>query len=336
MSGMRKVFIVAVLLLVGISIGSVTGQDETTIGLSVPTLEQDFYILLVDSARTAAEEAGVELIVPETDALLDAEAELANVQSLVDSDIDVLVMYPLDSTLSLGAVEVAAEANIPVILLDNDVLRAGSELEELTIASVVALDEEVASASVVDYLCEALDGEGTVVNLLGAGVTDEEEAELADIPAVQTIVDYAVGIEVAINANCPDITLIIEPSESYTNADSLTNFTTILDENRPDAIIVADAALAIDVINAVRRARLRGVEIVSLERSDDVLGALESGTLSVVVIPNPEELGSVGVNTAVALAGGEEIETTIAVEEILVDSSSAEQFRGPCPNPPCN
>src|SRR5688500_1306202 len=147
---MRKLVIVTMMVLILLTIGLVSGQDSPTIGLSVPTLEQDFYILLVDSARAAAEEAGVELIVSETDALLDVEAELANVQSLLDAGVDSLVIYTVDATLSLGAVEAAAEANVLVILLDHDVLQAASAMETLSVMSVITPDAGAVGASIAD------------------------------------------------------------------------------------------------------------------------------------------------------------------------------------------
>jgi ABC-type sugar transport system substrate-binding protein len=332
---MRKLFVVAVIMCTSLSLGIASAQDMTKVGLSVPTLEQDFYTLLADSAHAAAEEAGVELVVPETDALLDIEAELANVQSLLEAEIDVLLLYPVDAVQSLGAVEAAAEANIPIVMLDHDILRDTSDMESLSIVAVINADAEAVGASAAEFLCDTLDGEGTVLTLLGVGLSGEEEIELENIPAYQTVSAYATGIESYFADNCAGVTVVTEETETYTNVDSLTYFEDQIATNRPDAVIVADAPLTIDVIDTARRSRLRGLLVVGLERSDDVLGALEGGLLTLAIIPNPEELGSTAITTAVAIANGEEIEPMLTVDTIQVDADNAEQFRGPCLVPPC-
>jgi ribose transport system substrate-binding protein len=332
---MQKLVIFTLMVLLLSSIALVSGQEQTTIGLSVPTLEQDFYLLLIDSARDAAEEADVELMVPETDALLDVEAELANVQTLLEAGIDSLIIYPVDSVASLGAVEAAAAADVPVILLDHDVLQAASAMESLSVVSVVARDTEAVGTTVADYICGELGEEGTVFTLLGAGLTGAEEVELDEIPAYQTVVDNTASIETALADTCSGITLVSEETETYTNMDSLTNFSSLLEDNRPDVVVVGDAELAISIIDAARAARLRGVMVIALEHSDEVLGALEGGQLTLAIISDPVALGSVGVTTAVAAANGEAVEAAITVDIVQVDSENAEQYRRPCNTGSC-
>jgi ribose transport system substrate-binding protein len=326
----RFIIISVVLVLLFSAFGLVTAQDTPKIGLSVPTLEQDFYVLLVDNARTAAEAAGAELVVPDTDALLDVEAELANVEALLESDIDVLLLYPVDALLSLGAVEAAAEASVPVVLLEYDVVRAASEMEDLGIVGVVSTDAEGVGAEVGDYLCTELDGEGTIIQLMGVGLTGEEEVALEDQPAYQLMTAYTTSLQSYLAENCSDVALVVEETETYTNADSLEHFSTLIEDNRPDAVIVGNDALTIDVIDAARRARLRGITVISLERSDEVLGALEAGQLTLVMIPDPVELGSSGVNVAIAALNGESVDEMLTVNGVQVDAELAEQYRPDC------
>ncbi|MDQ7025328.1 MAG: substrate-binding domain-containing protein [Anaerolineae bacterium] len=333
---MKKLVIVSILMtLILSSFGLVAAQHDIQIGLSVPTYEQDFYVLLVDNARTAAEEAGVTLVVPETDALLDIDAELANVQMLIESGIDVLLLYPVDDVLSLGAVEAAAEANVPVVLLEADVLRAASDIEDLGIVGVVTTDAEIVGADVAEYLCTELDGEGTVITLMGVGLTGEEEVALESQPAYQLMTAYASSIETYFTESCSGITLLVEGTDTYTNADSLTNFSTLIADNTPDAIITGDAVLTIDVVNAARRARLRGLIVIGLERSDDVLGALEAGQVTLVIIPDPVELGSSGMNVAVAVLDDAVSDTMMTVNAVRVDAELAEQYRPSCDDDEC-
>jgi ABC-type sugar transport system substrate-binding protein len=328
---MKRLMSGFLMLLIILALGLTTAaQDSVKIGLSVPTLAEDFYVLLRDSAQTAADEADAELILPEVDAEGEIDAELANVSELIEAGVNILLLYPVDASASVPAVQAATDAGIPVVLLDRDVVRPEDEADALNIAGLVTADWEAVGADAADYICSELDGEGVVVVTQGAGLTGEEEA-LDAVPAYQVITAAASGIATYFADECADVTVIVEETETFTNGDSLTNLTTILGENRPDALIVGDAALTIEAIDAVRAARIRGAIVVSLARSDDVLGALEGGQLTLAIIPDPEQLGTVSVETALASLNGDEVEVTVAVESVRVDSETASQYRPTCP-----
>jgi hypothetical protein len=75
---------------------------------------------------------------------------------------------------------------------------------------------------------------------------------------------------------------------------------------------------------------------VSLSRSDDVLGALEGGQLTLTIIPDPEELGTIGVETAITSLS-DAVEPLVSVEVVRVDSETAEQYRaGQVQRPACH
>jgi ribose transport system substrate-binding protein len=315
------------LVMLGLSL-TTAAQDSVKIGLSVPTFTQDFYVLLRESAQAAADEADAELVLPAADAEGEIDAELANVNELIEAGVNVLLFYPVDASASVPAVQAATDADIPVVLLERDVVRPEEGSDALNIASVVTADWEAVGADAADFICSELDGEGVVAVTQGAGLTGEEEAVDA-VPAYQVVTSAASGIESYLAENCADVSAIIEETETFTNGDSLTNLITILSEDRPDALVIGDPTLTIEAIDAVRDARLRGTIIVSLTRSDDVLGALEGGQLTLAIIPDPEQLGAVGVETALAAVNGEEVEAVVIVETVRVDSETAQQFRCP-------
>jgi ribose transport system substrate-binding protein len=69
-----------------------------------------------DAMRVKVEELGGRLIV--TDAQLDAGKQFGDVQSLINQDIDVLVIWPMDPLSIQPVIQQAADAGIPVIVQD--------------------------------------------------------------------------------------------------------------------------------------------------------------------------------------------------------------------------
>ena len=86
-----------------------------TIGLSVSTLNNPFFVTLVEGAQKAADAAGVKLTV--ADAGDDAAKQTSDIEDLVASGISVLIVNPVDSDAVTGAVEAAkAKAGAPIVV----------------------------------------------------------------------------------------------------------------------------------------------------------------------------------------------------------------------------
>ena len=341
---MKRFVIFWIVLGLFLTIGlTATAQDSTKIGLSLPNHSQEFHILLQAAAQTAADTAGVELLIPETDAAFDIAIELANVEELIAAEVDILLIYPVDEVESVPAVQAASDAGIPIVLLEYDLAQAKETDSMLNVVSRVTVDWEAVGADAAAYICDEIGGEGTVLMMQSAGITammDDESDEDMDMmmtyPAIDAVNTATTAISTYFEASCADASLVVETTETFTNEDSLMNFETMLSENsRPAAVIITDADVAIEAINMMRAARLRGVTTIALERSDDILGALEGGQLDLAIIPDPEQLGEAGVTAAVAFANGEELEATVTVDSVQVDSETAEQYRDCPPGQTC-
>ena len=76
-----------------------------SIGLSVSTQNNPFFVTLVDGAKAQADKLGVKIQV--TDAGDDAAKQTTDIETLVASGISVLIVNPVDSDAVTGAVEAA-------------------------------------------------------------------------------------------------------------------------------------------------------------------------------------------------------------------------------------
>jgi ribose transport system substrate-binding protein len=107
----------------GESSGDTSGETSTetsgTVGFSVSTLNNPFFVTLTDGAEAKAKEAGVELIV--VDAGDDAAKQASDIEDLLSKNISVLIVNPVDSDAVAPAVEDAIAQGVKVIAVDRGV-----------------------------------------------------------------------------------------------------------------------------------------------------------------------------------------------------------------------
>ncbi|MBM3708387.1 MAG: sugar ABC transporter substrate-binding protein [Actinobacteria bacterium] len=128
-----------------------TGAETTTaekalkIGISFPVIDHP-YFLEIDSGFDAAEKE-FNVVYIKTDAQLDVNKQLSDVEDLVTQQVEGLIAMPLDPTSIIPAIETANNAGIPVVTVDLGA--AGGE-----IAAHVASDNYEGGRLVAQFLIE--------------------------------------------------------------------------------------------------------------------------------------------------------------------------------------
>ena len=123
---------------------------EGSVGLSLSTLNNPFFVTLSDGAEAKAKELGVDLIV--VDAGDDSAKQTSDIEDLISKNIAVLIVNPVDSDAVAPAVEDAIEKGIKVIAVDRVV-------NGVDVDCSIASDNVAGAKMAADYLVE-LAGEG--------------------------------------------------------------------------------------------------------------------------------------------------------------------------------
>ncbi|HZZ63511.1 MAG TPA: ABC transporter substrate-binding protein [Roseiarcus sp.] len=86
------------------------------IGISIPTLDNPFWVNAIKFAQHAAKELNVELTVVGADNREDKQ--LADVQSLLSSGAQALVVTPQSTASAPGLIKLADRAHVPIVIVD--------------------------------------------------------------------------------------------------------------------------------------------------------------------------------------------------------------------------
>ena len=113
---MKKVLVLllALCLILGLA-GGALAEEEITVGYTVQSMENAYFVSIVDGMKAAAKDRGINLIV--SDAAADASKHINHIEDFIAQGVDAIIISPVDQEAPVDAVKQAQEAGIPVISL---------------------------------------------------------------------------------------------------------------------------------------------------------------------------------------------------------------------------
>ena len=278
------------------SIGTFTANG--TVGLSVSTQNNPFFVTLVEGAREKAEELGVKLTV--VDAGDDPAKQTSDIEDLVSKNISVLIVNPVDSDAVSGAVAAAKARGVKVISVD----RAVNDVEiDCQIASDNVHGAELATQYIVKML-----GEGAKV------------AELQGITGASAAIDRGTGFH---NIADDQLTVVASQTANFDRAEGMAVMENMLQANGDiQAVFAANDEMALGALEAVSGAG-KNILVVGFDATDDAVAAIKAGRMGATIAQRPALIGSTAVENAAKLIAGEEIPTNIPVEVTLITRENA-------------
>jgi len=283
----------------------VAGEAETieivgngSIGLAVSTQNNPFFVTLVEGAKEAAAQLGVDLQV--TDAGDDAAKQTTDIETLVASGISVLVVNPVDSDAVTGAVQAAISKGVRVISVDRAV--NGAEVD-----CQIASDNVAGAAMATQFIVDTL-GEGAVV------------AELQGITGASAAIDRSAGFH-----SVADTKLEVAASQTanFDRAQGMSVMENMLQANGDiQAVFAANDEMALGALEAISGAG-KNILVVGFDATDDAVEAVKAGRLGGTIAQQPALLGATAVENAVSLINGQSIEKNIPVEVTLITAENA-------------
>lgn len=279
--------------------------DSPTIGFSISTLQNPFFVSMEDGVKEAGSAAGIEVLI--ADAGDDAAKQANDVQNFIAQGADVVILNPTDGDAVVSSVEALNDAGIPVITVDRR-SEGGDVVAHLGTDNVIA--GEIAATTLFD----AISGTGKVAILEG-------------VPGASSSLDRGTGFENVLK-DYPDIEIVATQTANFQRDQGLTVAENILQAN-PDlgAILAMNDEMALGAVEALRSAgKLEQVAIIGIDGGEDAVKAVLDGELVATIAQQSKLMGSLGVEQAVKLAEGESIESEQPVEVIVIDESNAADY----------
>ena len=274
--------------------GSITeggSGGNGSIGFSVSTLNNPFFVTLSEGAEAKAEEEGADLIV--VDAGDDAAKQTSDIEDLISRNISVLIVNPVDSDAVAPAVQDAVAAGIKVISVD----REGNGVD---VDCAIASDNVEGARMATEYM----------VSLIGEGA---KTAEIQGTSGASATIDRGEGFHLVADEQ---LDVVSSQTANFSRSEGMTVMENIL-QAQPDlkGVFAHNDEMALGAVEAIGN---RDIVVVGFDATDDALAAIQQGRMAATVAQKPDLMGATAVETAISLVNGETVEKEIPVEVELI------------------
>ncbi len=274
--------------------GSITeggSGGNGSIGFSVSTLNNPFFVTLSEGAEAKAEEEGADLIV--VDAGDDAAKQTSDIEDLISRNISVLIVNPVDSDAVAPAVQDAVAAGIKVISVDRVV-------NGVDVDCAIASDNVEGARMATEYM----------VSLIGEGA---KTAEIQGTSGASATIDRGEGFHLVADEQ---LDVVSSQTANFSRSEGMTVMENIL-QAQPDlkGVFAHNDEMALGAVEAIGN---RDIVVVGFDATDDALAAIQQGRMAATVAQKPDLMGATAVETAISLVNGETVEKEIPVEVELI------------------
>ncbi|WP_287492903.1 substrate-binding domain-containing protein [Sellimonas sp.] len=296
----------------GESSGSGGGGNSSTndgevgkVGFSISTLNNPFFVSMADGAEAKAEEMGIDLTV--VDAGNDTAKQSSDIEDLIATGIEVLIVNPEDSASVAPAVSNAISQGIKVIAVDRTV--DGADVD-----CYIGTDNVAAGELAGNYLVDHLE-------------SGDQIAILEGIPGASSAIDRDEGFHNAVDGK---LEVVSSQTANYDRAEGLTVTENVLQAN-PDikAILAANDEMALGAIEAVEAAGKepgKDILVTGFDAGDDAIQSVKDGKMLFTVEQQTTEMGQMAVESAEKMMKGEEVDSNIPIEVTLLDSEGVKNM----------
>lgn len=255
---------------------------ETTIGVTLNAASNPFFLAEGEAIEAAAAEAGINVTVQYANA--DVAVQSDQIDTFIRQKVDSIIVDAVDSDGVGPAVLRAGQADVPVVAID--VSAPGA-------AATVTSDNVQAGRDACLYLFEQLGGTGKVA--------------IVDGSAVSAISDRMAGCQQAIDKT-PGIEIVATQRADLTRDKSMNVASNILTAN-PDVagFFGVNDPTAVGIALAAQQ-KGRDVKVVGVDGAQQLTDLIGQGTIIGTAGQDPATLGTAGLDLAVKLAKGEEVD----------------------------
>ncbi|MCG6903614.1 MAG: substrate-binding domain-containing protein [Rhodobacter sp.] len=308
---MKKLLISAGL--VALMSGSAMAQS---IGASIAAFDDNFLTVMRNGMTDHAGMLdGVELQVE--DAANDIGKQIDQVKNFVASGVDAIIVNIVDT--SAGAAVTAAAGDIPLVYVN----RQPDNVDSMPDNHAFVASNEIESGTLEAFqICKNLRAAGKSGGATGYLMN----GQLSNQAAVQRSKDVhdVIGIDM-----CNFMTLIDEQTANWSRDEAQSLMTNWLSSGEQfDFVIANNDEMAIGAIQALKAAGIDmgDVEVGGVDATQDALVSMQAGELDVTVFQDAFGQGAGSVDTAIALANGETVDSKVYIPFLLVTPDNIDNF----------
>ena len=312
MKGKKVLFIVFCLLLC-VSVGTlVSAAEKKVIGFIPMTMNNEYFVTMVNAAKIEAEKQGVDLLVQAGERLGSADEQLRIIEDMITREVDAICVVPSSSTGLISAIKKAQKAGIPVVNLDTRIDPAAVKEAGLKPVPYIGTN---------NYDGAKMGGQYALDNLKIDGM---EVAILTGISGQQNAADRRNGF---VDATKGKVKVVAEQTANWEVEQGFNVFQNILQANPNIGFVFAsNDNMGLGAIRACKAAGRKDIKVLGYDAVSGALQSVQEGEMAGTVAQFPAEMGIQGVQAALKMISGEKVPEVTFTKTEVIDSNNVVDF----------
>lgn len=279
--------------------------EEVKIGVLMKTMSDTYSNKLGNAIQTYVEESHPNVTLYLLDGQADIAKQISQAEDLIAKQVDIIILNPQDADGSAQVLDLAADANIPVIEVNTETTRTDY-------VSYVGSDDKEAGEIMGNFVVEQLGGEGQFAILEG---NMGQSAQILRYEGIENTALKEEGMECV-------ATLSADWSRDKamsTTEDWLGKYKDL------KAIICENDDMAMGALQACE-SQEREMVIIGTDAIPDALQAVKDGRLSATVLQDAKGQATAAIDVALKVVNGEDVDSRIKVDFQLITQDNVDQF----------
>ncbi|QEE34703.1 substrate-binding domain-containing protein [Octadecabacter sp. SW4] len=301
------------------AVAGMAAADETmTIGITQNNVGVDSYQTTYEQAFIAAAEANPHVEVVVLDAGGDVARQIAQMEDLIQQEVDAIIIWPTNGEAVIPAVRKAYQADIPVVVTNSNIAEAGFDF----VASFSGPDNVTQGIRSAEIMCDRFKELGI-----------EDEAKVVHItgqPGYTTAIERAQGFNDRLPEVCPNVEQIDEQPGDWNREKSQQVMEAFLVQyDDIDGVYSGDDNMGVGAMNAAIAAGREGITFVGATNFAVGYEAMAAGTYWGSIYQSPVDDAEAALKTAIDLLNGEDLPFLNYFDTPKITQDNMDQFTKP-------
>ncbi|MGR3702897.1 MAG: sugar ABC transporter substrate-binding protein [Paracoccaceae bacterium] len=292
--------------------------ETMTIGITQNNVGVDSYQTTYEQAFIAAAEANPDVEVVVLDAGGDVARQIAQMEDLIQQEVDAIIIWPTNGEAVIPAVRKAHSAGIPVVVTNSNIAEQGFDF----VASFSGPDNITQGARAAEIMCDKFKDMGI-----------ESEARVVQIsgqPGYTTAIERQKGFDDRLPEVCPDVTLVeTQPGDWNREKSQQVMEAFLVKYDDIDGVYAGDDNMGVGALNAAKAAGREGIIFVGATNFAVGYDAMAAGEYWGSIYQSPVDDAEAALKTAIDILNGEELPFLNYFDTPKITQDNMDEFTKP-------
>jgi len=291
-----KVTMTAALACTTAIFGAAAAAQTTTIGITQNNVGVDSYQTTYERAFIAAAEANPDINVVVLDAGGDVARQLAQMEDLIQREVDAIIIWPTNGEAVIPAVRRAHNADIPVVVTNSNIAEQGFDF----ITSFSGPDNVTQGSRAAEIMCD---------RFTDMGIQDEARVvQISGQPGYTTAIERQQGFDERLPEVCPNVTLVeTQPGDWSREKSQQVMEAFLIKYDDIDGVYSGDDNMGIGALNAARSAGRENIVFVGATNFAVGYDAMAEGDYWGSIYQSPVDDAEAALQTAIDILDGKDV-----------------------------